>query len=384
MPKKVLNLKDNSTLGGKVMPVPKLDLTKAKKIQEINAKKSTQQQVQPAQPTSADIKALEKLKTYINSLNILTLPLSVEAELDIKKKLISREMVNNKELTDELSQAIEENRALITNNDTYVRSNKRYEEKWQKIFYTLEFYKEFYYKYIDLITNKYIHNKPSSNRRLEKLGKLSEKFNIDITESNPDQLIKGLKKIDEENGKLMNISMLEAEDADDDHDDDEDKNEVLNTLDGGNRLIELTKDQSKIYLMNLAKDLYVNTNINKGNLSKNMIKMVEEDNRVRHKKSQSNPFDYIDENSSDDDHKIITSIDKVNKQIKINIQQTQEIQHTNLQLEEEIKEDNRQETYSSGQKHIMKIVKRGEDDLSFSMAKVNVNEVSFISNNDMF
>ena len=62
MPNKVLNLKDNLTLGGK-SPVPKLDLTKAKKIQEINAKKSTQQ-IQPAQPSIADLKALDKLKKY--------------------------------------------------------------------------------------------------------------------------------------------------------------------------------------------------------------------------------------------------------------------------------------------------------------------------------
>ena len=62
IPNKVLNLKDNSVFGGKG-PVPKLDLTKAKKIQEINAKKSTQQ-IQPAQPSLADLKALDKLKRY--------------------------------------------------------------------------------------------------------------------------------------------------------------------------------------------------------------------------------------------------------------------------------------------------------------------------------
>ena len=198
-------------------------------------------------------------------------------------------MMGNKDLTTNLSHAIEENKYLTANHDVLIKSNKHYEEKWQKIFYTLEFYKEFYYKYIDLITNKYIHNKPAFNRKLEKLGKLREKFNLDITESNPDQLIKGLKKIDEENGRLINISMLAGETNDD-------ENSIPKILDRENIPTELTRDQSKIFLMNLAQYLYVNTNINKGVLSKNMIKILENDKKVRHIKSQSNPFDYIDKN----------------------------------------------------------------------------------------
>ena len=65
----------NSPLPDKVQPgagktqiastkvnIPKLDLTKAKKIQELNAKRSTQQLQQNQNPNGADPKVLEKMK----------------------------------------------------------------------------------------------------------------------------------------------------------------------------------------------------------------------------------------------------------------------------------------------------------------------------------
>jgi hypothetical protein len=284
MPNKVnLHIKDFSSGNKLSLTVPKLDLTKAKKIQEINAKKSTQQAQPTAGVSSVDAKALEKIK-------------QLEMEQETQKKLLSREMVNNKKISDDLIYAIEQNKHSVISNESLIKSNKRYEEKWQKIFYTLEFYKEFYHKYIDLITNKNQNNKAGAmpfSKRLEKLEKLREKFNIDITETNPDQLIKGLKKIDEENGKLVNISILEADDADD--------GGVLSAKGPGssaNQPYQLSREQSKIYLLNLAKDLYVNTNINKSNITKTLLKNLERGtaNQIKSltklKRSMSNPLDY--------------------------------------------------------------------------------------------
>lgn len=67
----------NSPLPDKVQPgagktqvpstkvnIPKLDLTKAKKIQELNAKRSTQQLQQTQNPNGADPKVMEKMKRY--------------------------------------------------------------------------------------------------------------------------------------------------------------------------------------------------------------------------------------------------------------------------------------------------------------------------------
>lgn len=185
---------------------------------------------------------------------------------------------------------------LASSNEVLIKSNKRYEEKWQKIFYTLEFYKEFYHKYIDLIANRRMWNRSQANFdniKLENAIKLKEKFNIDI-DTNPDQLIKEIKKMEEENGKQVNVSILEANE-------DEGSNQVAK--ENTNNVFQFTKEQCKIYLLNLAKDLYVNTNINKSSLAKQVLKKLEFGG-VSHRtpqtifkltRSVSNPLDYVSE-----------------------------------------------------------------------------------------
>jgi len=403
MPEKVhLNTKEYHN-GGKNIPislsVPKLDLTKAKKIQEINAKKTQQTGPLPG----VDQKTLDKMK-------------AIELDTEGNKKLLSREMMGSKGLTDELTHGVDQNQFLMSQNDVLIKSNKRYEEKWQKIFYTLEFYKEFYHKYIDLITNKSQLNKPHSNapfsRRLEKLEKLREKFNMDITESNPDQLIKGLKKIDEENGRLINVSILEASDDD---------NGVVTTKrdhkNGEGRHIELTKDQCKIYLLNLAKDLHLTTNINKTTVQQKFLKELENTKPgvKRVQRSNSNPLDYIDDRKNpvfDVSYK--TKESKNMNSRKVVETQPDYDQHDDMGYQHHYQQDEEEEKYHEGSnkpnayntissKEIISPIplkqrpslirsdpkKKFEEDLSFSvdpdeMAKNKMNEVSFISNNDIF
>jgi hypothetical protein len=69
-----LNLGGIGKLGGSKAPVPKLDLTKAKKIQELNAKKIGEQ-AQPQNQQHADPKIIEKLQQYNQVIEIKVIEL---------------------------------------------------------------------------------------------------------------------------------------------------------------------------------------------------------------------------------------------------------------------------------------------------------------------
>ena len=206
-------------------------------------------------------------------------------------------MINNKLLSDEIANLQRQNMQLSAANEILIKSNQRYEEKWQKIFYTMEFYKDFYDKYIDLITNRRAWNRSVSsnnyNFKGENIFKLKEKLNIDI-DHNPDKYIKDLKRIDEENGKQVNVSILEA---------DERENAERDVLaKNSENVYDFTREQCKIYLLNLAKDLYVNSNLNKSSAARNVLKRIEfgptnakPKDVFKLNRSVSNPLDYVSE-----------------------------------------------------------------------------------------
>lgn len=217
----------------------------------------------------------------------------MEDELGLAKKRLSHEMINNRLLSDEITNLQRQTMHLFSTNEVLIKSNKRYEEKWQKIFYTLEFYREFYHKYIDLITKGRAHMKSASIAmpKFDNLVKLREKFDVDLDES-PEKLIRGLKRIDEENGKQINLSILEA-------------NEAENSVGGGDadnmeNLNEVSKERCKIFLLNMAKDLYVNTNLSKNVIAKQMLKKLTSKDEypqstMKLKRSLSNPLEYVSE-----------------------------------------------------------------------------------------
>jgi len=280
LPDKVHNTDNQSKA-----PVPKLDLSKAKKIQEQIAKKITQPQIQPTN---------ENLNPkYLNKINQL------EDELTLAKKRLSHEMINNRLLSDEISSIHRQVVQLSSANEILIKSNKRYEEKWQKIFYTLEFYREFYHKYIDLITKGRTHIKTASTftPKLENLVKIKEKFDIDLS-ANPDKLIRDFKRIEEENGNQINVSILQANDGEEErHSAGNEEKEKLKNFH------EFSKEQCKIYLLNMARDLYVNTNLSKTAIAKQMLKKMVLQGGEQHqllptlklKRSQSNPLEYVSE-----------------------------------------------------------------------------------------
>ncbi len=266
-------------------PVPKLDLSKAKQIQEQYAKKLTQPQQQNYNGYNAN--AIDKLK-------------QLEDELELARKRLSHEMINNRLVCEELARAQKHLVQIASTNEILIKANRRYEEKWQKIFYTLEFYKEFYHKYIDLITRGPVSHMKSSSvsaPKLHNLAKLQAGKPLPEFESDPSQMIKDFKRANEENGKHVNVSILEAN---------EDSEQVDRPpVERGRKpsnVFEFSKDQCKLFLLNLAKDLYVNTNLQKSSMAKKMLENLKFSNNhmntkpiYKLKRSLSNPLEYVSE-----------------------------------------------------------------------------------------
>ena len=86
----------------------------------------------------------------------------MENEMEKTKKMLQKEMGENKIFIEENEILLKNNKELMSMNDTLKRSQKQYEEKWRKLFHALQFYKDFYHKYLELILNN-VSNKSQVN-----------------------------------------------------------------------------------------------------------------------------------------------------------------------------------------------------------------------------
>ncbi|KAM3146660.1 hypothetical protein pb186bvf_001190 [Paramecium bursaria] len=128
--------------------VPKLDLTKAKQIQEINAKRQIQQ-MQDKNKTTVDIQALEKIQ-------------KLERALDEIRKNYQREMLLNRTYqiqNQELNRIVEDLESRLT---VLISSNIRYQEKLKKLQKQYSFLQQFYMANKDICQTTGF---PSNNRR---------------------------------------------------------------------------------------------------------------------------------------------------------------------------------------------------------------------------
>lgn len=356
-------------------PVPKLDLSKAKQIQEQYAKKLSQPPQQGYNGYNAD--AMDKVK-------------QLEDELELTRKRLSHEMINNRLISEELTKIQKHTRQLIITNDVLIKSNKRYEEKWQKIFYTLEFYKEFYHKYIDLITRGSAglgHMKSASlcTPKFETFQKFRGRMFSDV-EADPSRMIKEYKRISEENGLQVNVSILEANEAETTERQDKEKEKKTGT--------EFTKEQCKVYLLNVAKDLYVNTNLQKSSVAKGMLQKLkfspnEPNTRptFKLKRSLSNPLEYLSERKEYifEPHMKKAANHAAKKSKNFN---QQDILLDNLDHSEIIESGNKIETEGAGNEPAKAKFEVDNEMISFSVDPEEFNknkmvEVSFISDNDI-
>nr|BAJ93178.1 predicted protein [Hordeum vulgare subsp. vulgare] len=357
-------------------PVPKLDLSKAKHIQEQYAKKLSQPPQQ--QGYTYNVEAMDKLK-------------QLQDELELTRKRLSHEMINNRLISEELARLQKHTRQLITTNEVLIKSNNRYEEKWQKIFYTLEFYKDFYHKYIDLITRGASggHAKSVSltTPKFETFQKFRGRMFMDV-EADPTKLIKEYKRASEENGLQVNVSILEANDAETDR-------TPLNKEKKG-KGGDFNKEQCKVYLLNLAKDLYVNSNIQKSSVTKGMLQKLKfspNEPNIRPiyklKRSLSNPLEYLSERKEYiyEAHLKRTQNGGNGKKQRKDLS-AKDVLLENLDHSEIVESANKLETDGANQE-INKMKPDGDNEMiSFSVDPEEFNkqkmvEVSFISNNDI-
>jgi len=367
--------------------VPKLDLTKAKKIQE-NICSKLNLAAQP-NPANADPKAAEKIQ-------------KLGSELELLKKRLSYEMINNRLVTEEVDKLKRERMQLIAANEILIKSNKRHEEKSQKVFYTLEFYKDYYHKYLDLVTKKCSsHGKTTSTIApgYEKLRMMNEKLMLNSDSSSPNKF----DKIDEDfDGKQVNVSVLEGKEESEQEDR---QQHTVKQEDKGN-VYEFTKEQSKFFLLNLARDLYVNSNIQGSTLAKNILRNLEFGQKnpkikptLRLKRSVSNPLDYVSERRKlifeprvDNKEKSITRLRKQNRVSRLADDQNEDLMRNqnNGGLIENF-EDRvglQKEVVSPIKKNPMISFGNAQEEMSFSVdvdefGKQKMVDVSFISNNEI-
>lgn len=315
------------------------------------------------------------------------------------RKRLSHEMINNRLISEEVSKVYRQNRQLVGTNEILIKSNKRYEEKWQKIFYTLEFYKEFYHKYIDLITRGggptggHMKSASLSTPKFETFPRFKGKMFVD-PESDPDRMIKELRKANEDNGKHVNISILEA------NEEGESENGITEKAKSSN-VYEFTKEQSKIYLLNLAKDLYVNSNLQKSSAAKKMLQTLkfgtnETASRPRYKvkRSMSNALEYVSERKKfifEPKWKQDKETEKMRNENNETFNEQNDGLLQNLDNSElgGIESENKLDNLGRGNSKA-KVTKpfAGEENISFTVDADEFNqkqmvEASFISNNDI-
>eukprot|EP01017_Pseudomicrothorax_dubius_P029364 TRINITY_DN3562_c0_g2_i1.p1 TRINITY_DN3562_c0_g2~~TRINITY_DN3562_c0_g2_i1.p1 ORF type:complete len:577 (-),score=183.04 TRINITY_DN3562_c0_g2_i1:109-1839(-) len=185
--------------------VPKLDLSKALKIQELATKKMNDNNGAAEDPAQ-EAKLLEQVK-------------KMELEYKDAKKELEKTSLSNKLIAEEIDCLQRANNEVLAANELLIRSNKGYEAKWQKLYFTLEFHRDFYNKYLGLLQGRRDLNRSFSAQLLDPASSelindvevfklLQEKLDVDLT---PDSLANPKRKGEVEEHHV-NISVLEVDD----------------------------------------------------------------------------------------------------------------------------------------------------------------------------
>lgn len=185
--------------------------------------------------------------------------------------------------------------------------------------YQLEFYREYYEKYMEMVTKRHQPTKSLSSQadvaKLLSMKKTSENFISGLNAPIPitNKHAKPLISVAEETDHQVNISILEEEGNEHknaqvalplhkkntqsrpaNEPDEEDKESPRH---------KMTKEECKIYLLNLAKDLYLNANLVKSAFTRQILMSMDPRGTnapakqvVKLARSLSNPLDYISPN----------------------------------------------------------------------------------------
>lgn len=195
----------------------------------------------------------------------------MEAEMEKTKKLMQKEMGHNKVLIEQIEAMRNQNKEILAINETLVNSQKKYEEKWRKLYHALVFYKEFYHKYLEEVLSK----ATNKSQDFQIINKYREQHtNFELLFQDPEKKIRENNKKNDEAGKLVNVSILDITD---------DQMKADQKL---KRFFQISgKQEYKNYLKNLSKE--VNNLFGAKNCKEN-----KNPTNVHFKRSLSNPIDY--------------------------------------------------------------------------------------------
>ncbi|KAL4455648.1 hypothetical protein ABPG73_014898 [Tetrahymena malaccensis] len=239
------------------MAIPKLDLTKAKQIMELNAKKSTQQQqLKEAQQGNIQL-YIEKIKKQIQLfdqelIKIYQFLIRLEKDIDIARRNLSREMLLNKTLAIQNESLKRQTLELESRNEILINSHQMFEEKWTKIVNAFEFYKEFYKKHVDILSNRKSPQSPNRSilqsdndnsydaERILKIKNQQQNICFSQIQKMPSQIQKSLMQVNQDDYKFE----IER------------KQQLI--IDGA-----YSKQDAKDFMVQMAKELYQQLEKNK-------------------------------------------------------------------------------------------------------------------------
>lgn len=227
---------------------------------------------------------------------------SYEKEIEDLKKLLDKELFNTKLLSEQVMDLQRQNANLANANDTLIKSNQSYERKWQKVYSSLQFYRDFYQKYSDQVskhhTNRSWGHSILSSTKIPELQTINETYELDQHLYSYKFSNSKLREDRNQNLPYNNFINAEAEGegnaqalSDRCFDSIHKKPRIAGRV--GN-LLEATVQDHKIYLLNLAKEIYLNPSIEKYLTEASGNKEITESSHAPSAKhrSLSSPLDY--------------------------------------------------------------------------------------------
>ncbi|CAK70896.1 unnamed protein product (macronuclear) [Paramecium tetraurelia] len=235
--------------------IPKLDLTKAQQIQQFN------------------IKRMQLLANKLANEGVEQKIFMLQDELLRTKNKYHAQLVLNQQLDLQLTELNLQIMELQNVNETLIKSNQIYEEKWSSIFQQFSFYKEFYLKHKDQIQHNLQSYATSDDQQqfsvfeFEKALNSSKIYKKNTTQKNPSNNNPALSIINYQDDTIQQSSYRLPTDRQ------EEANKFLT-------------QQYKCCLMMMAKEVI--------SLDCQHVKPVQtEHNKVKIKRSYSNTIEYF-------------------------------------------------------------------------------------------
>ena len=237
-------------------------------------------------------------------MSLIKYAIRYENEIAELKKILDREIFHNKSLSEQLLVLQRQNAMLDNANSTLIKSNQSYEQKWQKVHSSLQYYRDFYEKYSDQVprhgptkslASGLLHNlkTPSlhtiSNEAIglgEYLSSSSKTPVLPIEQPGIHQ--------NREDRNNVGAEGLGHSISDRQYDYTKKKPSTAALVDQ----FELSSQEHKTYLLDLAKDMYLNPNIEKyienttDTSNKEWGSNSQQTNQFKRYRSMSNALDY--------------------------------------------------------------------------------------------